>query len=86
MRCCHLGMVVPDSGEVIKIYKFCHILFLLAERKRGSQPGLFTRPPLVMGGWVSVVHAVVTRREFWMGVGGWVGTHLLTRSSGYQVW
>ena len=48
----------------------------------GPWSGLSTRPLLAMGGWVSGV----TRHEFWMGVGRWVGTHLLTKSNGFRVW
>ena len=44
--------------------------------------GLYTRPFLVMGGWV----LGVTHLRFWMGVGTWGFTHLPAPRFGFRVW
>ena len=50
--------------------------------RRPSQAGLYTRPFLVMGGWV----LGVTHLRFRMGMGTWVFTHLPAPRFGFRVW
>ena len=47
-----------------------------------ARPGLYTRPFLVMGGWV----LGVTHLRFRMGMGTWVFTHLPAPRFGFRVW